>query len=294
MDKTLFPPNGKLTLDKVRNLRIRYSRGGYSLQELADAEGVTRTAMWLAMTGETWRKAGGPVPPLWERATLEDDCYVPLNYAAGLCGKSRSPLLVAAERGLIPTHRSPNNTRVWIDTSVVRDFLAKEELRKVPFDVWFWALVKQGEPNECWLWQGNRLPSGYGRFGRGKGVGHHSAHRTAFVLTHGPIPEGKWVLHHCDNPPCCNPSHLYVGTAKDNAQDRERRGRGGKGHRQFMFTYEEAQQIRAEWLPFRRGSYFGGQFAPRSLTGLARKYGCSQSTIAQIIRNPNYGKCEGR
>lgn len=54
------------------------------------------------------------------------------------------------------------------------------------------------------------------------------AHRCAWRLWRGPIPEGKLVLHHCDNPRCINPDHLYLGTDADNVRDREARGRGGR------------------------------------------------------------------
>lgn len=83
----------------------------------------------------------------------------------------------------------------------------------------FWRQVDTSGDG-CWEWQGYRLPRGYGHFASS------SAHRRSWELTNGPIPEGRWVLHHCDNPPCVRPDHLYAGTASDNAQDRERRGRG--------------------------------------------------------------------
>lgn len=86
----------------------------------------------------------------------------------------------------------------------------------------FWAKVRRG--HGCWLWQGSCFePSGYGN------LSHENrtllAHRVAWVIENGPIPEGLWILHRCDNPPCVRPSHLYAGTPKDNAQDKVRRGR---------------------------------------------------------------------
>jgi hypothetical protein len=87
------------------------------------------------------------------------------------------------------------------------------------------ALLKMAEHMEsgCWEFQGNRQAKGHGR------LNYHTrkvlAHRLAWELTHGPIPDGMLVCHHCDNPPCCNPLHLYVGTHKDNTGDAMRRGR---------------------------------------------------------------------
>lgn len=76
---------------------------------------------------------------------------------------------------------------------------------------------------ECWEWPGNCFtPHGYGHTNRnGEGI----ASRAAWAEANGPIPEGMWVLHRCDNPPCCRPSHLYLGTPADNTQDMLSRGR---------------------------------------------------------------------
>lgn len=100
----------------------------------------------------------------------------------------------------------------------------------------FWAWVQRGEANDCWEWQGARLPvrrfPGAFSYGRLAWQGRHTyAHHVAWLLTNGPIPSRLWVLHRCDNPPCCNPSHLFLGTAQDNVADRERKGRTFRGAR---------------------------------------------------------------
>ena len=89
----------------------------------------------------------------------------------------------------------------------------------------FWSKVARVGIDECWLWQAFRNPvSGYGGFSfEGKNEG---AHRVAWILTYGPIPEGKQINHTCDIKPCCNPNHLYLGTQVDNIKDRVVRGRG--------------------------------------------------------------------
>lgn len=99
----------------------------------------------------------------------------------------------------------------------------------------FWARVSIAGPDECWEWQkASRLREGYGRLSWGGQV--VSSNRLAFELTYGPLPSGLFALHTCDNPPCCNPAHLYAGTKRDNTQDMIRKGRyrGGikKGGRQ--------------------------------------------------------------
>lgn len=91
----------------------------------------------------------------------------------------------------------------------------------------FWAKVDTSAgPDGCWPWQGTKVGGGYGRFRRRSGV-RIIASRMAHLLTHGHIPDGHDVLHTCDNPPCCNPIHLFSGTARDNALDMVAKGRAG-------------------------------------------------------------------
>lgn len=75
----------------------------------------------------------------------------------------------------------------------------------------------------CWVWNGEKFHSGYGR------IRIHwkkyTLHRVVFELYVGPIPNGLCVLHKCDNKPCINPEHLFLGTKADNAHDRDRKGR---------------------------------------------------------------------
>jgi hypothetical protein len=74
----------------------------------------------------------------------------------------------------------------------------------------------------CHLWTGTLIPGGYGRV-------HVAAHRLAYQLANGPIPGGMLVLHRCDNPPCCNPEHLFLGSPQDNMTDKVRKGRCRNG-----------------------------------------------------------------
>ena len=99
-----------------------------------------------------------------------------------------------------------------------------QKFRATPED--FWKRVSMPHPDECWVWQGATSRFGYGilRFA-GKA---YKAHRLAWLLTSGEIPDDRWVLHRCDNPPCCNPQHLFLGTHLENMQDMARKGRGKK------------------------------------------------------------------
>ena len=91
----------------------------------------------------------------------------------------------------------------------------------------FWKKVDKS--GDCWLWMAGKLEKGYGQFwfdGR-----THRAHRMAWLLTNGEIPEGMCVLHKCDNPPCVNPSHLWLGTNQDNMDDMNNKGRNWNSNR---------------------------------------------------------------
>lgn len=91
----------------------------------------------------------------------------------------------------------------------------------------FMSKVGQPTPNGCREWEGGRDKDGYGDFTHTQDSSQRKikAHRFAYKEFVGPIPPGKMVLHSCDNPPCCEPSHLRVGTGSDNVQDALRRNR---------------------------------------------------------------------
>lgn len=98
----------------------------------------------------------------------------------------------------------------------------------------FWSHVDKDGPivraelGKCWAWAGAVSRMGYGALNNGAGKVVR-ANRVSWELNRGHIPNGLLVLHRCDNPPCCNPDHLYLGTGDDNTADKVARGRQPRG-----------------------------------------------------------------
>lgn len=98
----------------------------------------------------------------------------------------------------------------------------------------FWSRVRKTDGDGCWEWTGTFRTTGYGQF---LAAGQQwIAHRYAWKMANGPIPNGMFVCHKCDNPPCVRVSHLFLGTAADNAADMKAKGRSAKGAKNGSHT----------------------------------------------------------
>lgn len=115
-----------------------------------------------------------------------------------------------------------------------------------PLEERFWKkVIKQ---DGCWSWTGSKSTAGYGRIWLGSGAkapGH--AHRVSYELHNGPIPDGGVIMHTCDNPECCNPAHLVLGTHAANSADKvsKRRHYHGEAHRTAKLTEADVLKIRS-------------------------------------------------
>lgn len=129
------------------------------------------------------------------------------------------------------------------------------------------AFVQRAGDDECWLWLAQRHTWGYGMF-RHKTKSRY-AHRVAWELFKGEIPAGMCVLHNCDNPPCCNPNHLFLGSPKDNSMDMVLKGRStaGEKHRKAKLTLAQVEAIRTD---------------PRNHHQVAKEYGVSYPHVSRI------------
>ncbi len=143
----------------------------------------------------------------------------------------------------------------------------------------FWSKVLMSTPDACWEWKGMRQHSGHGRISWNGRL--EAAHRIAWMFTYGPIPEGKVIRHSCDNPPCCNPAHLLIGTQLDNIADRVARGRTrsakGEANPGAKLTQSDVDFIREQYATERMNQ-----------TQLARKFGVALHTVWGIIRNTHW------
>lgn len=183
---------------------------------------------WCGKHYQQWLKYGDPLADHRQRhrdMPCSVDGCLKLMLAMGLCAghytRSRSG--------------NPLNERPLRDYFITDD-LAERLAHYAP----------PGEPDECWEWRGS-TNKGYGVF-TVHGSRVRVAHDVAWEIHHcRPLPKGMLIRHHCDNPPCCNPAHLELGTHADNSADKVSRGRQAKGSRHgiAVLTDDDVRAIRA-------------------------------------------------
>ena len=139
----------------------------------------------------------------------------------------------------------------------------------------FWAKVDKQVPDSCWEWMDNRTSKGYGQANM-RGYPTH-AHRIAYMLANeiGKLGSRDHVCHRCDNPPCCNPAHLFLGSPRDNMIDKTKKDRAGK-----ILTAAQVKEIRSL---YRRGN------PSADMKVMSRRFGVSVDTIHKITSRKTWG-----
>ncbi len=139
----------------------------------------------------------------------------------------------------------------------------------------FWSHVTCIIDTRCWEWQASRLPNGYGQLSV-VGVDRPlRAPRVAWELEHGSIDEGLFVCHRCDNPPCVNPSHLFLGSARENTHDMLTKGRVWKGNTKL--SPEQVADARTRY-----------RFRKVTTVMLAAEFGSSKEAVRRAIKGIRY------
>lgn len=159
----------------------------------------------------------------------------------------------------------------------------------------FWDYVPFASEYDCWEWQGGRKDTGYGMFHPYPGSTRTAmVHRLSWELHYGPIPLGLLVCHSCDNPPCLNPNHLFLGTVRDNVRDMISKGRGAQlvhpkgwmgGGRGTALPQSKLNPDLVRTIRARNAS-------GESQSAIARSLGLGQPTISDIIRGVTWKHVE--
>ncbi len=131
----------------------------------------------------------------------------------------------------------------------------------------FLLAATRAETDDCIEWRFAMHKTGYGRSGA------DLAHRAAYAIVNGGIPEGAWILHRCDNRPCINPRHLFLGDRRANIDDMVAKGRSVRGVKQHRAKLDPEKVRLIRWL-------YAEGVGQREL---GRQFGVSQSTIRPLL-----------
>jgi hypothetical protein len=202
-----------------------------------------------------------------DHTTHESSQEIPYGYCHCGCGEKT------------PIARSSNVNRQQVKGEPFR--YAQGHGGRRPAQERFWEKVDKRGPDECWLWHGAQIESGYGRFWNG--VQHTGAHRFSYSIHHGTIPSDLFICHKCDNPSCVNPNHLFSATHTENMADMHEKGRGSKhitsvgaSNPKVKLTEENVLDIRQQ---HRNGI---------SSRELAVVFNVSESNIARIVSRKSW------
>ena len=145
----------------------------------------------------------------------------------------------------------------------------------------YWDKVEVRGADECWEWMASKNTNGYGQVWAGEK--HFLAHRLAWELTNGSIPEALYVCHTCDHPGCVNPSHLFIGSQAENQRDMAEKGRSNRGRKRWSakLTREDVGKI--------RNLYTTGKYLQREL---GEQFDVSRTQVSRIVNGKRWAWLE--
>lgn len=209
------------------------------------------------------------IPETSTRSLRHDDEMVSLVYLSYILSGNTKPYETKQE-----AVRACGNSNCFNPDHIIFDEITR-----------FWFYVDTGNENECWEWERSKDGGGYGVFTTHK-YGREKSHRISYLECVGEIPEGLMVLHTCDNPSCCNPKHLFLGTNQENMDDKVKKNRQSR-----LFGGDNGRcQMSEKNIMSMRKDYRSGNF---SYSDLVYKYKISQTQVARIIKRESWAWVNG-
>lgn len=258
-DSEYSPParEKKLTDDQVAEIRDK-AAAGVTRKRLADEYGVSQGLINQIVARKIYNGRPQPQPLVKEGAAPPRPTLQSLNGPSptSKSEQERRQREQAEQRGPdIKPYRKA-------DDPIIKDSDWGEDCD--------WKLNPE---TGCHEWRWGKMPSGHGAITPKGDINETLAHRASWILHNGDIPEGRQINHRCDNPPCINPAHLYVGDQFDNMRDTVRHG----NHATQKLTFEQAREIRARYEP-----------GVTSFDSLGREFGVSADQIRRITSNKSF------
>lgn len=212
---------------------------------------------WCRLHYDRWQRTGDPINTLIKYGCSVAECKGK-HVAKGFCEKHHLRNVKYGDPLIMP-YKFNNKEYASIEDAFLDKF------NKISFD-------------ECWMWNGPKNGLGYGHLTFGGKI--YLAHRFSYQHFIGEIPEKMFVCHHCDNPSCVNPKHLFIGTPNDNVQDKMQK----KRHKVLSGSKQPISKLNEHQVSEIRSRLINGEKGSR----LAKEFNVSVMTISNIKLNKSW------